>query len=257
MAGKIVTRTIIVALSLLASAGMFGVGAIRHAHAQTFGDGVAAYSLQQFERAREIWQKLAEEGMPDAQFRLGMLYQEGRGTEQDVAEAVRWYREAGEAGHSQAQYTLATILKTGSGVAPDPKEAFRWYLKAAQSGVPHAQFEVAADYMQEGGAVERDLLESYLWFSRAADSLSREDERALAADARDRTYNALTAEQKRRAAERLGQPVPELPARSEQPPEPAVEDAAPPDAAAIPDEAWAADEDGHEEDDGEDPWSEQ
>jgi len=42
---------------------------------------------------------LAEQGNADAQFTLGVMYDNGRGVPQDDTEAVRWYRLAADQRH--------------------------------------------------------------------------------------------------------------------------------------------------------------
>ena len=48
--------------------------------------------------------QLAEQGVAEAQFNLGTIYDSGQGVRQDYAEAARWYRKAAEQGNTEAQY---------------------------------------------------------------------------------------------------------------------------------------------------------
>jgi TPR repeat protein len=41
------------------------------------------------------FKKAAEQGLAGSQTTLAMMYEEGRGVEQDLEEARRWYRMAG------------------------------------------------------------------------------------------------------------------------------------------------------------------
>ena len=47
--------------------------------------------------------QLAEQGVAEAQYNLGMMYYTGSGVHQDYAEALRWFRQAAEQGHAEAQ----------------------------------------------------------------------------------------------------------------------------------------------------------
>ena len=47
--------------------------------------------------------QLAEQGVAEAQFNLGMMYDSGQGVRQDYAEAFRWYRKAADQGYTEAQ----------------------------------------------------------------------------------------------------------------------------------------------------------
>lgn len=56
---------------------------------------------------------MAEQGNEDAQYALGMLYENGQGSEKDVASAIEWYRKASERGHTEAVKSLDEL--TGEG----------------------------------------------------------------------------------------------------------------------------------------------
>ena len=60
-----------------------------------FDEGVAATKRGDYETALREWRPLAEQGDADARFKLGFLYEFGRGVAQDYAEAVIWFRRAG------------------------------------------------------------------------------------------------------------------------------------------------------------------
>lgn len=74
----------------------------------------------------------AAEGSVDAQYRLGLLYEQGNGVPQDFAKAAEWYRRAGERGSSLAQHRLGLLYKTGAGVGSYSTEAYFWLYLAAQ-----------------------------------------------------------------------------------------------------------------------------
>src|SRR3546814_8384958 len=44
--------------------------------------------------------------LPISQYRLGLMYENGRGVPMDLAEAEKWYGRAAEQGYSGAQYNL-------------------------------------------------------------------------------------------------------------------------------------------------------
>jgi TPR repeat protein len=67
-----------------------------------------------------------------------VLYLMGTGVRQDIAEALKWYRQAAEQGHALAQYNLGMRYKDGKGVAQDPVEAYKWLSLAATRGVQSA-----------------------------------------------------------------------------------------------------------------------
>ena len=65
------------------------------------------------------------------------MYYNGRGGQQDVVEAVTWFRKAAEQDHAEAQFTLGAVYAEGAGVAQDDVEAVTWYRQAAEQG--HAE----------------------------------------------------------------------------------------------------------------------
>ena len=63
-----------------------------------------------------MYRQAAEQGYAEAQFNLGVMYDNGQGAKQDHAEAVRLYREAAEQGCAEAQFILGVMYDNGKGV---------------------------------------------------------------------------------------------------------------------------------------------
>ena len=98
------------------------------------------------------YQKAAEQGCQDAQFRLGVMYEWGRGLEQDDEQAVFWYRKAVEGNYAitDAQFRLGLMYEHGRGLEQDDEHAVFWYRKAAED-------KYDSDWMYENGrGVEQD-----------------------------------------------------------------------------------------------------
>ncbi len=131
-------------------------------------DGVAAFTRDDYQTALSEWRPLAESGQADAQFNLGVLYDEGLGVKQDQAQAVQWYRRAAEQGHAQAQYNLAVLYASGLGVAQDYAEAARWYRQAALQNLREAQFNLGVLY-ENGFGINQDYTEAAHWYRQAAE----------------------------------------------------------------------------------------
>ena len=88
----------------------------------------------------------AEQGDAEAQFNLGVRYDNGRGVRQDDSEAVRWYRLAADQGHAVAQFNLGVMYANGRGVPQDDTEAVLWYRLAADRGDADAQNNLGVMY---------------------------------------------------------------------------------------------------------------
>ena len=136
--------------------------------AQVFQNGLAAAQAGDFATALKEWTPLAEAGDVDAQYNLGIMYDNGYGVPQDYAEAVKWYRLAAEQGYAKAQYNLGTMYEYGNGVPQDYKEAVRWYRLAAEQGNVDAQYNLAIMY-DNGKGVLQDDQEAIKWYRLAAE----------------------------------------------------------------------------------------
>lgn len=56
-----------------------------------YEDGSAAYLSGHYAVALRLWQPLADQGRPDAQYGMGLLYDRGRGVAQDFVQAHMWF----------------------------------------------------------------------------------------------------------------------------------------------------------------------
>jgi len=127
-----------------------------------------AFKLRDWETAYQGFRPLADEGNPDAQFKLGYLLRNGRGVEKNFPASVFWYRKAANAGHVRAQNYLAISLELGRGVEKNIQEASQWYLRAAQQDNLNAMHWMAKAHL-EGNGLEQDYAEAYIWFTIARD----------------------------------------------------------------------------------------
>jgi TPR repeat protein len=59
--------------------------------ANEFNAGMDAFKRKDYKIAFEKWKPLAEQGHDDAQYKIGKLYREGLGFDQDYIEAYKWY----------------------------------------------------------------------------------------------------------------------------------------------------------------------
>ncbi len=87
----------------------------------------------------KLFLKAAEEGNAKAQYKLGVMYEDGKGVKQDAVEAVKWYRKTTEQGDTGGQISLGIMYAKGRGVEQDQLETLKWFRKAAEQGEPMAQ----------------------------------------------------------------------------------------------------------------------
>lgn len=93
--------------------------------------GQSAFNQQNYARALEIWQPLAEQGSAEAQYGLGFMYESGWGVKRDYAKAFAWYEKAAALGHAKSQYNLGLLYLNGFGVGKDTGRGRYWVQSAA------------------------------------------------------------------------------------------------------------------------------
>ena len=152
----------------------------------------------------DIWQTLfreklqeASEGNSNAQYDVGAMYQNGRGTRADRSKAIEWYRKAAaqnnekaasrlnlmqsnaerftkeharaEKGDVESQYNLGNMYTRGVGVNINPSLANTWYEKAASQGHVKAEYKLGLIYY-EGTGVKQNYKTALKWFRSAAEN---------------------------------------------------------------------------------------
>eukprot|EP00466_Bigelowiella_natans_P002737 jgi/Bigna1/70194/fgenesh1_pg.11_\ len=117
------------------------------------------------EEAVELATRAANGGLTDAQFFLGAFYANGKGTNQDYTQAVKWhdrryipclrrFKLAAAKNSPDAQYYLALCYANGAGVEKDTSTAYELWLQAAENGQTLSQ----------------NIKEAIAWYERAAEN---------------------------------------------------------------------------------------
>ena len=138
------------------------------AKAGSLEDGIAAEDRGDWKAASVLLEPLAKQGNPDAQNRIGYMYNSGKGMRQDYAVAMKWYRIAAAQGSAKAQTNIGFMYENGQGVLQDYAEAMKWYRKAADQGIAGAQSNIGVMYAN-GEGVPQDYAEATKWYRKAAD----------------------------------------------------------------------------------------
>lgn len=165
-------RRLLIALTMWLAAGLAGGlgGAAPGWAAAGLDEADALIQQGDFAAALEALLPFAFQGIADAQYKVGVIYDYGRqaggsGVPENPFEAVKWYRKAAERGHARAQRNLAACYDAGRGVQADPVEAARWYRAAALQHDSFAEFSLGMMYY-EGRGVGRQLDRAYAWLAR-------------------------------------------------------------------------------------------
>ena len=67
-----------------------------------FDQGVAAYGRADYATAYRLWRPLADQGLANAQYNLGLMYANGQGVAQDYVQAHNWFNLGAVSGHASA-----------------------------------------------------------------------------------------------------------------------------------------------------------
>ena len=118
-------------------------------------------------RAASWYRKAAEQGDAEAQTILASMYADGRGVPEDDVQAVSWLRKAAEQGNAVAQNNLGFMYANGEGVPKDANQAVIWRRRAAEQGDAGAQYNLGFMYAYGEGVPEDDV-QAYAWFNLAA-----------------------------------------------------------------------------------------
>ena len=109
----------------------------------------------------------AENGDPQAQFKLGSIYATGQGVHADPEEALRWFRLAAVDGDADIQLKIGTMYANGKGVPKNYVIASRFYRLAADRLNSDALTELGTLHTL-GLGVPQDYTTALQLFRRAA-----------------------------------------------------------------------------------------
>jgi hypothetical protein len=79
-------------------------------HLWSLQAGLNAYQKKAYKSAVMHWTRLAQQGVAEAQYRLGFLYADGRGVPKDKNEAFRWWRSASQNSHPLAVQAMVNLF---------------------------------------------------------------------------------------------------------------------------------------------------
>ena len=118
-------------------------------------------------RGLRLARESAAAGSKYGQYVLGKLHLDAEcGLQQDVAEALVYFRLASEQGLELAHYELGKLYWYGHGVAQDHAAAVGWYRRAAQQGYLMACMDLSRCYTH-GDGVDADRFQAIYWYKRA------------------------------------------------------------------------------------------
>lgn len=102
--------------------------------------------IQDYEKARQMFEKAASKGCADAMANLGNIYSNGSGVKTDAKKALEYTRKAAELGSPAAQYNMFVLLKNS-----DKANALKWLEKSAEQNYAIAQRDWGLTLMHGDG----------------------------------------------------------------------------------------------------------
>lgn len=160
------------ALELFLSEAENGNVLAMHDLGRIYGNGLGVKSDN--DKAHEYYAKAlsgfeqveSEKAWKYTEYRIGKMFAQGLGTEQDYEMAAQWFELSAEKKYKYAQYSLGGLYYRGQGVEQDFHIAFLLYLKSAEQGFSYADYETAKMY-RDGVGTEKDADKSNNHFKKA------------------------------------------------------------------------------------------
>ena len=172
-----------------------------------FENGLDAYNTGDYATALRLWRPLAEQGHADAQYNLGVMYDQGQGVPQDYVQALKWFQLVAGQGHATGQHNLGVMYRDGQGVSQDHVEALKWFQLAAGQGHATGQFNLGVMYANKafgwvarlrailGLGVSQDGVQAYKWFDLATSRFPPGEDHDRAVESRDWVAALMTPDQ--------------------------------------------------------------
>jgi TPR repeat protein len=101
------------------------------------------------------------------------MYDNGQGIKQDYKEAFKWYELAADQGLTDAQLRIGLMYQLGQGIKQDYQLSEKFYRNAAKQGDPDAQLMLGLAYWS-GRGLQQDKIRAYMWVNIAAANGSHE-----------------------------------------------------------------------------------
>ncbi len=107
-------------------------------------DGTRADVLKDHAEAIRLYMPCADKGDMDAQNTIGFMYLMGKGVPKNHELALKLLKSSAESGCAKAAYRLGYMYDTGQGDSDqDLDQAVEWYRRGADLGDPEAQYQLA------------------------------------------------------------------------------------------------------------------
>ncbi len=118
-------------------------------------------------KMRAFYRDAALRGNSFAMNEYGYCFDEPLGGDQDLAEALKWYKAGAALNHPKANCNVGTIYYFKKGVELDYDEALKWWRRSAELGDNDAMYKIGIAH-RNGNGVEKSDEQAVTWYIRAA-----------------------------------------------------------------------------------------
>ena len=122
-----------------------------------------------YKKAVSWFRKAAELGLARGENNLGVCYLNGKGVEEDKAEAFRLFRKAAAKDYAMAQFNVGRCYYFGLGVEENWPEAVKWFEKAAEQGIVGAMPYLGDVYYYGKHGAPQNAEQAVNWYRKAAE----------------------------------------------------------------------------------------
>ncbi len=120
-------------------------------------------------KALTFFEKSANFGNPYAMVEIGIAYEYALGGyKKNEKEAFRWYKKAAELDYDRGLRNVGIFYKDGTGVEKDPQKAIEYFKKAIEKGNVYAMYCLGLMY-KDGDGVLVNMEEAVKYLQMAAD----------------------------------------------------------------------------------------
>jgi TPR repeat protein len=132
--------------------------------------GIGETIPKDFEESEKLYRMSAEKGLAESQSELGvLLIWHKESTPEEKAEGVEWLIKASDQGLIDADFKLGCSYCFGLGITQDQEKAFQLFKKAADAGHKQSCYHAAVHY-HLGEGTQKDPSEAIKYFQRSAEN---------------------------------------------------------------------------------------
>ncbi|MGA9211281.1 tetratricopeptide repeat protein [Kaistella sp.] len=126
---------------------------------------------ENYQKARDYYEKAADLGSAYANVRLGYHYKKGLGVEKDYKKAFEYYQKAAKKGNSDGLVGIGLLYHNGgNGITQNHRIAMEWYLKAVEKKNTDAMYLIGRIYQNGQGEYIKDYKKAEEWYQKRIDN---------------------------------------------------------------------------------------